>query len=141
MSGTAAGGVLQRGEDRWGHDGALQHCSTAALQHGHMSADNPVSPHCHRAAAADCRADSHGAAGAVLQRTDRQHNNGGGTRVSSVCTVPQRVQPHSHITHSESIEILNHSSFSYFLFWNRKKVRQKSLGIVGQLLKYQVSEN
>ena len=101
MSGTAAGGVLQRGEDRWGHDGALQHCSTAALQHGHMSADNPVSPHCHRAAAADCRADSHGAAGAVLQRTDRQHNNGGGTRVSSVCTVPQRGQAHSGVHHSQ----------------------------------------
>ena len=33
-------GVLQRGEDRWGHDGALQ---PAALQHGEMSADNPVS--------------------------------------------------------------------------------------------------
>ena len=140
MSGTAAasGEVLQRGEDRWGHDGSLQHCSTAAW--AHVSRQS-CQPHCHRAAAAECRADSHGAAGAVLQRTDRQHNNGGGTRVSSVCTVPQRVQAHSHITHSDSIEILNHSSFSYFLFWNRKKVRQKSLGIVGQLLKYQVSEN
>ena len=100
MSGTvaSAGGccsVVRTGGDMTGP------CSTAALQHGYMSADNPVSPHCHRAAAAECRADSHGAAGAVLQRTDRQHNNGGGTRVSSVCTVPQRVQAHSGVHNSQ----------------------------------------
>ena len=40
MSGTvaSAGGVLQRGEDRWGHDGALQHCSMGTCQQTILSA-------------------------------------------------------------------------------------------------------
>ena len=141
MSGTVApaGGVLQRGEDRWGHDGALQ---PAALQHGEMSADNPVS---HIATVQQQQS-----AGQIptVQLVQCCSGLTGSTTMaagpgSAQCAQCRSGYRHTveYITHSESIEILIHSSFSYFLFWNRKKVRQKSLGIVGQLLKYQVSEN
>ena len=144
MSGTVApaGGVLQRGEDRWGHDGALQHCS---LQHCSMGTCQQTILSAHITTVQQQQS-----AGQIptVQLVQCCSGLTGSTTMaagpgSAQCAQCRSGYRHTveYITHSESIEILNHSSFSYFLFWNRKKVRQKSLGIVGQLLKYQVSEN
>ena len=130
------GGVLQRSEDR-----ALQHCSTAACGPGSRRSCQPTLPPCSSSRVPGrfplcswCSAAVGWPAAQQWRRDQGQPSVQCRSGYSHTDTV-------EYITHSDSIEILNHSSFSYFLFWNRKKVRQKSLGIVGQLLKYQVSEN